>query len=108
MRVRPACGGVAIAFPRFIMYMYVVQEFDSERFKTMGTRTSTKLNQDTNEQDNEQQCLEKPFWKRIIEIGQEVPIEEWEKLPRDFARNAKHYMYGAPREEDYEDEEDIS
>ncbi len=74
----------------------------------MDTPTSTKLNQDTNEQDNEQQRLEKPFWKRIIEIGQKVPIEEWEKLPKDFARNFEHYMYGAPREEDYEDEEDIS
>ena len=46
----------------------------------------------------------KPFWKAIVEIGEKVPIEEWNKLPKDFARNFEHYMYGAPRDEDYEDE----
>ncbi len=47
---------------------------------------------------------QKPFWKAIVEISEKVPIEEWNKLPKDFARNAEHYMYGAPRDEDYEDE----
>lgn len=46
---------------------------------------------------------QKPFWQAIIEIGQQVPPEEWDKLPKDFARNAKHYMYGAPREEEEEE-----
>jgi hypothetical protein len=36
----------------------------------------------------------------IVEIGKQVPIEEWNKLPKDFARNFEHYMYGAPREEE--------
>ncbi len=46
---------------------------------------------------------EKPFWQVIVEIGQQVPPEEWDKLPKDFARNFEHYMYGAPREEDEEE-----
>jgi hypothetical protein len=46
----------------------------------------------------------KPFWQAIVEIGEKVPIEEWNKLPKDFARNFEHYMYGAPKEEDYEEE----
>ena len=46
----------------------------------------------------------KPFWQEIVEIGKKVPIEEWNKLPKDFAHNAEHYMYGAPRDEDYDDE----
>jgi len=43
--------------------------------------------------------LSKPFWQRIVEIGEQVPEKEWEKLPKDFARNFEHYMYGAPKEE---------
>jgi len=42
---------------------------------------------------------EKPFWKRIIEIGAQVPPEEWAKIPKDLARNFEHYMYGGPKEE---------
>jgi len=42
---------------------------------------------------------EKPLWKRLMEIGAQVPDEEWAKLPRDLARNFEHYMYGAPKEE---------
>lgn len=42
---------------------------------------------------------EKPFWKRIIEIGAQVPEEEWAKIPKDLARNFEHYMYGGPKEE---------
>jgi len=42
---------------------------------------------------------EKPFWKWLIEIGEQVPDEEWAKLPKDLARNFEHYMYGAPKEE---------
>ncbi len=41
----------------------------------------------------------KPFWQQLIEIGAQVPKEEWDKFPRDFARNFEHYMYGAPKEE---------
>lgn len=42
---------------------------------------------------------EKPFWKWLIEIGEQVPDEEWAKIPKDLARNFEHYMYGAPKEE---------
>ncbi|NEQ36559.1 MAG: hypothetical protein F6K40_09835 [Okeania sp. SIO3I5] len=41
----------------------------------------------------------KPFWQKIQEIGAQVPREEWEKLPTDFARNFESYMYGLPTEE---------
>ena len=40
----------------------------------------------------------KPFWQKIQEIGAKVPREEWEKLPKDFARNFESYMYGVPTE----------
>jgi hypothetical protein len=41
----------------------------------------------------------KPFWERLVEIGRQVPDEEWAKLPTDFSRNFEHYMYGAEKEE---------
>ena len=45
----------------------------------------------------------KPFWQRIVEIGALVPQSEWRKhLPTDFAQNAEHYMYGAPRDDEEE------
>jgi hypothetical protein len=47
--------------------------------------------------------LAKPIWQQIIEIGNVVPQSEWRKqLPRDFALNAEHYMYGAPRQDEEE------
>jgi hypothetical protein len=43
-----------------------------------------------------------PLWERIAAISARVPMEEWEKLPRDLAKNFDHYLYGAPKEEDGE------
>ena len=37
------------------------------------------------------------MFKRIHES---VPDSEWEKLPRDGARNKKHYLYGHPKEDE--------
>lgn len=40
----------------------------------------------------------KSIWQEIREIVQDVPNEEWERLPRDGAANLDHYLYGAPKE----------
>ena len=37
------------------------------------------------------------FFRKLHES---VPASEWEKLPRDGARNKKHYLYGHPKEEE--------
>lgn len=68
------------------------------------TQPTTDNNSSTVAEENgdRSDCPEKPFWQRIMEMGAEVPDEEWQKLPRDFVRNFEHYMYGAPREEDEE------
>jgi hypothetical protein len=51
--------------------------------------------------ENDPEFKAKPFWERIAAIGNVVPQSEWRKhLPRDFARNFEHYMYGAPREDE--------
>jgi hypothetical protein len=41
-----------------------------------------------------------PFWERIQELGARIPIEEWEKVPKDLSKNLDHYLYGAPKEEE--------
>jgi hypothetical protein len=36
---------------------------------------------------------------RLARIGESVPAEDWDKLPRDSAKNFDHYAHGSPREE---------
>jgi Arc/MetJ-type ribon-helix-helix transcriptional regulator len=38
-----------------------------------------------------------PIWETIIEIGKNIPEEEWEGIPTDLARNLDHYLYGSPK-----------
>jgi (p)ppGpp synthase/HD superfamily hydrolase len=37
---------------------------------------------------------EKPFWQVIKEIGAEIPIEEWKKLPRNLSERIDDELYG--------------
>ena len=37
--------------------------------------------------------------ERIRRVSESVPDSEWEKLPKDGARNKKHYLYGHPKED---------
>lgn len=39
-----------------------------------------------------------PLRELIVEIGAQVPDEEWAKVPSDFARNDEYYMYRSPKE----------
>ncbi len=39
----------------------------------------------------------RPIWEIVEEISASVPMEEWEKLPKDLAYNHDHYLYGAPK-----------
>ena len=38
--------------------------------------------------------------ERIRRITASVPDSEWEKLPKDGAKNKKHYLYGHPKEDE--------
>ncbi|MBI3852657.1 MAG: hypothetical protein HY298_20560 [Verrucomicrobia bacterium] len=39
----------------------------------------------------------KPFWKWIVELGESIPKEDWDKVPTDLGKNLDHYLYGAPK-----------
>lgn len=41
-----------------------------------------------------------PFLQFVEEISAQIPREEWEKLPKDLARNLGHYLYGVPKNEE--------
>jgi len=44
------------------------------------------------------QCQsQQPIWKVVVEIGSQIPLEEWEKVPDDASINLKHYLYGEPK-----------
>lgn len=40
-----------------------------------------------------------PIWEVLEQLGQSVPEEEWDKVPKDAARNLDFYLYGLPRQE---------
>lgn len=39
----------------------------------------------------------RPIWEVITELSAQVPMEEWEELPRDGAEQHDHYLYGSPK-----------
>ena len=39
------------------------------------------------------------IWRELSNIGEAIPAEEWDRLPRDSAKNFDHYMGGAPKED---------
>jgi len=40
---------------------------------------------------------QRPIWEVIVEIGEQIPDEEWAKVPPDASINYKHYLYGTPK-----------
>jgi hypothetical protein len=33
----------------------------------------------------------------ILELGRQIPPEEWDRVPRDGSYNLDHYLYGMPK-----------
>ncbi len=40
----------------------------------------------------------RPVWELVVELGAQIPEEEWAKVPDDASINFKHYLYGAPEQ----------
>jgi hypothetical protein len=40
---------------------------------------------------------QRPIWEVIVELGEQIPDEEWATVPSDASINYKHYLYGAPK-----------
>jgi hypothetical protein len=39
----------------------------------------------------------KSMWRKLVEIGDQLPEVERARLPADASENLDHYLYGAPR-----------
>ena len=39
----------------------------------------------------------RPIWEIFEQLSEQVPPEEWSKLPSDGAEQHDHYLYGAPK-----------
>lgn len=40
----------------------------------------------------------RPIWEVVAEIGAQIPDQEWAEVPDDSSINYKHYLYGAPKQ----------
>jgi hypothetical protein len=41
----------------------------------------------------------RPIWQIFEQLSEQVPPEEWSKLPSHGAEQHDHYLYGAPQRE---------
>jgi hypothetical protein len=42
----------------------------------------------------------RPIWEEALELSASIPPEEWAKLPKDLAKNFRHYRHGASKEDE--------
>ena len=46
------------------------------------------------------QCQsQEPIWKIVADIGSQIPMAKWDKVPDDASINFKHYLYGETQKE---------
>ena len=41
----------------------------------------------------------KPVWQVVDEINAGLPADTWENVPTDVSINLRHYLYGAPKQQ---------
>lgn len=75
--------------------LFVKQELKSQ----FHTEIKSKLLDDDPPSSEEQVNSSSNVLLAIKEIGDRVPDDEWANLPSDFAKNIRHYLYGAEKEE---------
>jgi len=39
----------------------------------------------------------RPIWEEILDLAEDIPTEELDKLPTDGASQHDHYIYGTPK-----------
>ena len=44
-----------------------------------------------------QSVTRRPIWEIIVELGEQIPDEEWANVPSDASINYKHYLYSTPK-----------
>ena len=59
------------------------------KWKEVVRPTTTKQNYDHSA---------RPIEDLLKEIAEEIPQQEWDRLPSDLNDNLDHYLYGVPKE----------
>jgi hypothetical protein len=50
--------------------------------------------------DDENDDSATPLWRWVIEFGESLPPEVWDRVPTDLAANLDHYLYGSSGQND--------
>ena len=67
------------------------------KIKTLPPEQQREVLQFVEKLSNINSQPDQTIWQEIREIVQDVPDEEWKRLPRDGSANLDHYLYGAPK-----------
>lgn len=66
-----------------------IQQLSADQQQDVLNLVDTLLNQSASNRN---------IWDKIAEITQEIPQEDWEKLPTDGAQEHDHYLYKTPKQ----------
>lgn len=67
---------------------------------TKATQQLEETLQTETASDTAYDSIARPLWELVVEIGAQVPDEEWAKVPTDLSKNVDHYLYGAPKDDE--------
>jgi hypothetical protein len=76
------------------MFVYKIMHTKTKQESKTRQRTTTRQRMTRHESGDSLKSL----LRSIAERGEHIPTEERERIPRDFAKNVDHYLYGAPKE----------
>ena len=70
----------------------------------MAIRRTTKHTSDNNKPEDDgkpgsdtRRRPKRSIWETVVELGAQIPGEEWVKVPDDASINLDHCLYGAPK-----------
>ena len=67
---------------------------------TKATQQLEEIIQTEMASDTAYDSTARPLWELVVEIGAQVPDEEWAKVPSDLSKNVAHYLYGALKDDE--------
>jgi hypothetical protein len=91
-----------LAIPLLTIQLIVLHK-ENEPMSNQDTKATQQLEetiQTETTSDTAYDSTARPLWELVVEIGAQVPDEEWAKVPSDLSKNVDHYLYGAPKDDE--------
>lgn len=91
-----------LALPLLTIQLIVLHK-ENEPMSNQDTKATQQLVetlQTETASDTAYDSIAHPLWELVVEIGAQVPDEEWAKVPTDLSKNVAHYLYGAPKNDE--------